>query len=94
MLLVQPLEEFLKASIGQDDLYRVERIPQFVVTPSLVDEILKGMAGRHDFGSAFAARHHVMSARRDFSFTKHARLGHKIRRANIFSMTGLTIFQL
>ncbi len=47
------------------------------MTPGLVDEILAGMAGRHDFGSTFAARHYVMSTRRDLTFTEDARLGHK-----------------
>jgi hypothetical protein len=47
------------------------------MTPGFVDEILAGMAGRHDLGSAFAARHYVMSTRRDLTFTEDARLGHK-----------------
>jgi hypothetical protein len=47
------------------------------MTPGLVNEIFAGMARRHDLGSAFAARHYVMSTRRNFSFTEHTGLGHK-----------------
>src|SRR5690242_6332811 len=80
VLLVQPLEKFLKTSVGQDGFHRVERVAKFVVTPRLVDEILTGMAGRHDFGAAFAARHYVVSTCRDLTFAKDARLGHRHRR--------------
>lgn len=48
------------------------------MAPRFVDEILTGTARRHDFGSAFAARHHMMSSRRDLPFTKHARLAHNL----------------
>ena len=47
------------------------------MTPGLVDKILARMTRRHDLSSALAARHHVMSTRWNFSFTKDARLGHK-----------------
>ncbi len=47
------------------------------MTPGLVDKILAGMARRHDLCSAFAARHYVMSTRRDLTFTEDAQLGHK-----------------
>ena len=56
------------------------RVPKFIVTPRLVDETLTGMACRHDLGSAFAPRNHVMSTRWDLPFAKHAGLGHKIFR--------------
>jgi hypothetical protein len=39
-----------------------------------VDEILAGMTCRHDLGSTFAARHHVVSACRNFSFTEGTRV--------------------
>jgi hypothetical protein len=75
---MQPLEEFLKASVGKYGFHRVERVPKLVVTPRLVDEILTRMTRGHDFGSAFAPRHYVMSTRWDLPFTKDARLGHKV----------------
>ena len=50
------------------------------MTPGLVDEVLAGMTRRHDLSSAFAARYYVMSTRRNLTFTKDARLGHKLRR--------------
>ena len=78
LLLMQPLEEFLETSVRQDCFHRTEGAPKVVVTPSLVDKILAGMARRHDLGSAFAARHHVMSPRRDLPFTERARIGHRI----------------
>src|SRR5215831_697966 len=77
MLFMQPSEKFLETSIGQDRFHRIERVPKLVMTPRFVDEVLTGMARRHDFGSAFAARHHMMSSRRDLPFTKDARLDHK-----------------
>jgi hypothetical protein len=79
MLFMQPCEEFLETSIGQDRFHRIERVPKLVMAPRFVDEILTGMARRHDFGSAFAARHHMMSSRRDLPFTKHARLDHNLQ---------------
>ena len=60
---MQPLEEFLETSVRQDCFHRTEGVAKLVMTPSLVDEILAGMARRHDLGSAFAARHDVMSPR-------------------------------
>jgi hypothetical protein len=72
LLLVQPPKEFLETSVGQNCFRRVERVPELVMTPSLVDEILTGMARRQDLGSAFTARHHVMSTRRDLPFTEGA----------------------
>jgi hypothetical protein len=69
---MQPLEEFLETRVGQDGFHRIERVPKLIVTPSPVDKILAGMARRHDLGSAFAARHHVMSPRRDLPFTERA----------------------
>ena len=78
MLLMQPSEEFLETSIGQNRFHRIERVPKLVMTPGFVDEIFTGMARRHDIGPAFAARHHVMPTRRDLTFTKDARLRHKL----------------
>jgi hypothetical protein len=91
---MQPLEKSLETSVAQDGFDRIERIPKLVMTPGLMDEILTGMSSRHDLGSAFAAWHHAVSTGRNFSFTEHARLGHKICRAKILSTTGLTVFQL
>src|ERR1041384_5959038 len=79
MLFMQPSEKFLEMSIGQDRFHRIERVPKLVMTPGFVDEILTGMARRHDFGSPFAARHHMVSSRRDRPFTKHARLDHNLQ---------------
>ncbi len=69
---MQPLEEFLKTSVGQNSLHRIERVAKFIVAPGLVDEILARMTGRRDLGSAFAARNHVMSTCRDLPFTESA----------------------
>ncbi len=79
MLFMQPSEEFFETSIGQDRFHGIERVPKLVMTPGFVDEIFTGMARRHDFGSAFAARHYMMSSRRDLPFTKHARLDHNLQ---------------
>jgi hypothetical protein len=78
LLPMQPLEEFLETSVRQDCCHRTEGVPKLVMTPSLVDEIPTGMARRHDLGSAFAARHHVMSTRQDLPFTERGRIGHRI----------------
>ena len=78
LLLMQPLEELLKPSVRQDGFHRLERVAKLVMTPGLVDKIFTGMARRHDLGSALAARHHVMSLRRDLPFTERARIGHRI----------------
>jgi hypothetical protein len=78
LLLMQPLEKFLETRVGQDGFYRIESVPKLVMTPGLVDKILAGMARWHDLGPAFAARHHVMSPRRDRPFTERARIGHRI----------------
>ena len=78
LLPMQPLEEFLETSVRQDCFHRTEGVAKLVMTPSLVDEILAGMARRHDLGSAFAARHDVMSPRRDLPFTERARIRHRI----------------
>ena len=78
LLPMQPLEEFLKTGISHNRFHRVERVAEFIVTPGLVDEILTGMAGGDNLGSALAARHHVMSPRRDLPFTERARIGHRI----------------
>jgi len=77
LLLIQPPEKFLKTRVGQNGFHRIESISQLVMTPGLVNEILAGMTGRHDLGPAFAAGHDVMSTCRNFSFTKHTRVGHK-----------------
>lgn len=83
LLFVQPPEELLKPRVGQDNFYRIEGLPKVVVTPGLVNEILARVARRHDLGSAFAARNHMMSTRWGLPLTKHARLGHKSFAANI-----------
>ena len=76
LLLVSPAEELLKSGIGLDFLDGIERIPQFVVRPSFVDEILAGVAGWCRVPSAFASRDHVMPSRGHFSLTKCANFGH------------------
>ena len=48
LLLVKPAQELLEPRIGLDLLDRVERVAQFVMRPSLVDEIHAGIAGRSD----------------------------------------------
>jgi hypothetical protein len=63
LLVVKPAEELLKARIGLDLLNRVKRVPQFVMRPCFVNEILTGMAGRSDVSSAFAPRHDMMPSR-------------------------------
>ena len=72
LLFVQPLEKFLKTTVGQDPLDRIERVTEFIMTPGVVNEILAGMACGHDLRSALAPRHYVMSARRDLPFTEEA----------------------
>jgi hypothetical protein len=69
---MQPLEKFLKTSVGQDCFHRIERVPKLVVTPGLVNEILTGMAGGHGIGSAFAARHDMVPSRGHRPVTKCA----------------------
>ena len=76
LLLVKPAEEFLESRIGLDIPDRVERVPQFVVRPGLMDEILAGVAGRRRVPSALAARHYVVPSRRHLSLTKCAAFGH------------------
>ena len=72
MLFMQPCEEFLETSIGQDRFHRIERVPKLVMTPGFVDEILARMAGGHDLRSALAARNNVMTARGNGSSTEYA----------------------
>ena len=76
LLLVKPAEEFLESRIGLDFLDRVERVPEFVVGPRLVDEILAGVAGWRRVPSALAARDHVVPSRGHPSLTKCASFGH------------------
>jgi hypothetical protein len=40
LLFVQPGEKLLEPGIGQNDLDGIECVAEFVVTPSVVDEIL------------------------------------------------------
>ena len=49
------------------------------MAPRLVNEILAGMTCRHDLGSTFPARHHVMPAGRNLTLTEDARLNHRFR---------------
>ena len=76
LLLVKPAEEFLESRIGLDLFNPVERVPQFVVRPGLMDEILAGVAGRRRVPSALAARDHVVPSRGHLSLTKCAAFGH------------------
>jgi hypothetical protein len=59
---VQPGEELLKPGIRHDLLHAVHRVPQLIVAPGFMDEVLAGLAGWHGFVSAFAPRHHMMLA--------------------------------
>jgi len=74
---MQPLEKSLETGVRQNCFHRIEGVPKLVVTPGLVNEILARVVRKHDLGSAFAARNHMMSTRWDLPLTKHARLGHK-----------------
>ena len=76
LLLVKPAEKFLESRIGLDLLDRVERVPQFVVRPGLMDEILAGVAGRRRVSSALASRDHVVPTSGHHSLTKCASCGH------------------
>ena len=78
LLLVKPVEEFLESRIGLDLLDRVERVPQFVVRPGLMDEILAGVAGWRRVPSAPAARDHVVPSRGHLSITKSANFVHTV----------------
>ena len=78
LLFVEPAEEFLESRIGLDFLDGVERVPQFVVGPGFVDEILARVAGWCRVPSAFATRHHVVPARGHRSFAKCATFGHAV----------------
>jgi hypothetical protein len=62
----------LKPGICHDLLHAVHRVPQLVVAPGLVDEILAGLAGWHGFISAFAPRHHMVLACLHPSMAKNA----------------------
>jgi hypothetical protein len=44
LLFVQPLQKLLESGICKDLLDAVEGVPQFVVRPGFVDEILAGWA--------------------------------------------------
>jgi len=72
VLLVQPLQEFLESAVSEDDFNRIERVAKFIMAPGFVDEILAGMAGWHDFRSALAAWHNVMTACGYGSLTEYA----------------------
>ena len=76
LLLVKPAEEFLESRIGLDFLDRIERVPQFVMRPGLMDEILAGVAGWRRVPSAPAARDHVVPSRGHLPLTKCAAFGH------------------
>src|SRR5260370_37395746 len=76
LLLVKPPEEFLKPWIGLDFLYCVESVPQFVMRPGLVNEILAGGACRCCFRSALATRDHVVPSRWHVAFTECAAYDH------------------
>lgn len=71
-LFVQPLEKFLKVSVGKNRFHGIKRVAKFVVTPGFVDEILAGMARGHDLGPVFATRNNVMPTRGNGSLTEYA----------------------
>jgi hypothetical protein len=77
VLFVEPAQEFLEPRVRQNLFHGVECVAQFVVAPGLVDKVLARVAGRHDLPAAFAARHYMMTARGNFTFTENAGLRHK-----------------
>ena len=89
LLVVKPSKELLEARLGFNLLDRIKVVSKLVMTPSLVDKILAGMARWDDLGSALAARHHVMSPRRDLTFTERARFGHRIFIGSIANHTNI-----
>jgi len=76
VLFVEPAQELLIPGVSQDSLDRVESVPQFVMAPGFVDEVLAGMAGRRGFGPAFAARDDMVPSRGNLSLAECAAFGH------------------
>ena len=72
VLLVEPVEKFLEALVGQDFLNGFKFVTELVVRPGFVDEIFATVARGRDFASALAARDDVVSARGDVPFAKGA----------------------
>ena len=70
LLFVEPAEKLLEAFIRADFLHRVEVVAQFVMRPSLVDEILATVARGRDLAPALAARHDMMPARGNVPLAK------------------------
>ena len=75
-LFVKPAKKFLKPIIGADFLHRIEVVPQLIMRPGLVDEILATVAGRRDFASTLAAQYDMMSPRGNFPLAKDTDLVH------------------
>ena len=76
LLFVKPPKKFLKPIIRADFLHRIEVVPQLIMRPGLVDEILATVAGRRDFTSTLAARYDMMSPRGNFPQTKNTGVIH------------------
>ena len=72
---MQPLKKFLKALVRQYFLNGVKCVPQFVMTPGFVNEILARVAGLDNCGPAFAARDDMVPSSMELPLTKHASFG-------------------
>lgn len=76
MLFVKPLQEPLESRISLDFGRGVEGIPQLVVRPRLVNEVLTRMTGRLCVTSAFAPGYYVMLARGYVAQAEYAAVAH------------------
>ena len=75
MLLLQPAQELLVTRITKDFFHGVVFVTELIVRPRFVNEIFARAASRNGFASAFATRHHVMSACGDVAFAEFALVG-------------------
>jgi hypothetical protein len=78
LLLVEPEEELFEARIGLNLLDRVELVPQFIMRPGFVDEILARMASWGDVSTAFAAWHNMVPSRGHLPVTECAGFVHTV----------------
>ena len=60
LLLVKPAKKSLEPWIFKNLFDGIELVPEFIVRPRLVNEILARLARRNGFSSSLATRHHVM----------------------------------
>ncbi len=70
LLLVKPLEEFLKTWISLDLLNCVVGVSQFVVRPSLMDKVFAGPAGGRGDLASFATRHNMVPTSEHLALAK------------------------